>query len=97
MVKLEIVLSDIDYDRLLNTFMPQMKEKLGENSPLSSLLSGGLAGSLLSMAGNSTKDRLAAEVINRNSDMLGRKMEEMAERSGIPGKVKSLRATAVSD
>ena len=97
MVKLEIELSDIDYDQLMETFLPKMKEKLGENSPLSSLLGGGLAGSLLNMAGNSTKDKLAAQVINMNSDMLGRKMEEMAAKNGIPGKVRSLKATAVPD
>ena len=97
MVKLEIELSDIDYDQLLNTFLPKMQEKLGSNSSLSSLLGGGLAGSLMSLAGNSTKDKLAAQVINMNSDMLGRKMEEMAAKNGIPGKVRNLKATAVPD
>ena len=97
MVKLEIELSDIDYDQLMNNFLPKMKEKLGENSPLSSLLGGGLAGSLMSFAGNSTKDKLVAEVINMNADKLGRKLEEVAANNGIPGKVKNLRATAAPD
>ena len=97
MVKLEIELSDIDYDQMMETFLPKMQEKLGPNSPLSSLLGGGLAGSLFSLAGNSTKDKLAAEVINMNSDKLAQKMEEMAAKNGIPGKVKSLKATAVPD
>ena len=95
MVKLEIELSDIDYDQLLNTYLPKMQEKLGENSPLSSL--GGLAGSLLGMAPDSMKDKLAAEAINANADKLSEKMEEMAAKNGIPGKVKNLRATAVPD
>lgn len=95
MVKLEIELSDIDYDQLLNTYLPKMQEKLGENSPLSSL--GGLAGSLLGMAPDSMKDKLAAEAINANADKLSEKMEEMAAKNGIPGKVKTLRATAVPD
>ena len=95
MVKLEIELSDIDYDQLLNTYLPKMQEKLGENSPLSSL--GGLAGSLLGMAPDSMKDKLAAEAINANADKLSEKMEEMAAQNGIPGKVKTLRATAVPD
>lgn len=97
MVKLELELSDIDYDQLLNTFLPKMQEKLGPNSALSSLLGGGLAGSLMSMAGNSTKDKLAAQVINMNSETLSRKMEEMAAKNGIPGKVRNLKATAVPD
>ena len=50
MVKLEIELSDIDYDQMLNTLLPKVQEKLGDNSPLSSLLGGGLAGSLFSLA-----------------------------------------------
>ena len=50
MVKLEIELSDIDYDQLLNTFLPKMQEKLGANSTLSSLLGGGLAGRMLEQA-----------------------------------------------
>ena len=95
MVKLEIELSDIDYDQLLNTYLPKMQEKLGENSPISSL--GGLAGSLLGMAPDSMKDKLAAEAINANADKLSEKMEEMAAKNGIPGKVKTLRATAVPD
>ena len=97
MVKLEIELSDIDYDQMLDTWLPRLQEKIGSNSPLSSLMGGGLAGTLLSLAGNSTKDKLAAEVINRNSDVLGDKLEKMAAQNGIPGKVKSLRATAVPD
>ena len=97
MVKLELELSDIDYDQLLNTFLPKMQEKLGPNSALSSLLGGGLAGSLMSMAGNSTNDKLAAQVINMNSETLSRKMEEMAAKNGIPGKVRNLKATAVPD
>ena len=97
MVKLELELSDIDYDQLLNTFLPKMQKKLGANSTLSCLLGGGRAGSLMSMAGSSTKDKLAAQVINMNSEMLGRKMEEMAAKNGIPGKVRNLKATAVPD
>ena len=95
MVKLEIELSEIDYDQMMEIWLPKLQEKMGSNSPFSSL--GGLAGTLFNLAGNSTKDKLAAEVINRNSDVLGEKLERMAAQNGIPGKVKSLRATAVAD
>ena len=97
MVKLELELSDIDYDQLLEAYLPRIQEKLGDSSPLASLLGGGLAGSLFSLAGSSTKDKLAAEVINMNADKLAVKMEQMAAKNGIPGKVRSLRATAVPD
>ena len=95
MVKLEIELTDIDYDLLLNTYLPKMQEKLGENSPLTSL--GGLAGSLLGLAPDSMKDKMAAEVINANADKLSEKLEEMAAKNGISGKVRNLKATAVAD
>ena len=97
MVKLEIELSDIDYDQLLENYLPKLQEKMGSNSPLSSLLGGGLAGTLFNLAGDSMKDRMAAEVINMNADKLAAKMEEMAAKNGIPGRVKSLRATAVQE
>lgn len=95
MVKLEIELSDIDYDLMMNTLLPKVQEKLGPDSPLASL--GGLAGSLMGFASDAMKDRMAAEIINANADKLAAKMEEMAAKNGIPGKVKTLRATAVAD
>ena len=93
MVKLELELTDIDYDTLLNEYLPKMQEKLGANSPLSSL--GGLAGSLFSLAGDSMKDKMAAEIINMNAARLEQKLEEMAAKNGIPGRVRNLKATAV--
>ena len=95
MVKLEILLSDIDYDQIMNSLLPKIQEELGADSPLSSL--GGMAGTLFSLAGSGMKDKMAAEVINMNADRLSTKMEEMAAKNGIPGKVKSLKATAVPD
>ena len=81
MVKLELELSDIDYDQLLNTFLPKMQEKLGPNSALSSLLGGGLAGSLMSMAGNSTKDKLAADPVI-GEDVLARQGQKPESHRG---------------
>lgn len=98
MVKLELELTDIDYDALINEYLPKFQDKLAESgSPLSSLLGGGLATTLLAHASTSMKDKMAAELINMNAPRLERKMEEMAAKNGLPGRVRNLKATAVSD
>ncbi|MBQ7737908.1 MAG: hypothetical protein IJT62_08770 [Oscillospiraceae bacterium] len=98
MVKLELELTDIDYDFILNEYVPRIAEKLRESgSPLASLLTGGLTTTLFLSSPDSVKDRVTAELINLGSSRLERKMQEMAAQNGIPGKVQNLRATAVSD
>jgi len=98
MVKLEMELTDIDYDSFLREYLPRVQEKLQESgSPLASMLTGGMAGSMLGLMPNSMKDRLAAELINANAARLSEQMEEVARRSGIPGRVRRLQASAGSD
>ncbi|MBR6114549.1 MAG: hypothetical protein IKQ10_05125 [Oscillospiraceae bacterium] len=97
MVKLEIELSDIDYEAMINEYLPKMQDKLEQSgSPLASLLGGGLASSLLLRSSPAMKDRMAAELINMNASRLEAKLEEMAARNGIPGKVRNLKATAIT-
>lgn len=98
MVKLELELTDIDYDYLIREYLPKVQEKLQQNgSALGSLLGGGLAGGMLQMMPSSVKDKLAAELINANAARLEEQMQSLAERNGIPGKVRGLRATAVTE
>ena len=98
MVKLEMELSDIDYDALAQEFLPRVADRLEQNgSPLASLVSGGMAGSLLKMMPESVKDKLAAEMINAAASRMEQSLEEFAAKNGIPGKVKNLRATASAD
>ena len=47
MVKLELELTDIDYDTLLQEYLPRIKDKLEKSgSPLAGMLSGGMGLSL---------------------------------------------------
>ena len=98
MVKLELELTDIDYDFLIQEYLPRVQDKLQQSgSPLSSLLGGNMAGTLLTMAPESVKDRLAAELINAAAPRLSEQLEIVAAKNGIPGKVKNLKATAMQE
>ena len=98
MVKLELELTEIDYDRLIRDYLPKVQEKLQQSgSPLAGMLSGGMAGSVLGLMPDSMKDKLAAELLNANAERLTAELEKVAERNGLPGRVRNLRATAVND
>ena len=98
MVKLELELTDIDYDALLRDYMPKIKDKLEQSgSPLAGMLTGGMAGTMLQLAPTSMKDRLAAEMLNMNAAKLEQQLTEMAARNGINGKVQNLKAKAVNE
>lgn len=98
MVKLELELTDIDYDALLRDYMPKIKDKLEQSgSPLAGMLTGGMASTMLQLAPASMKDRLAAEMLNMNAARLEQQLTEMAARNGINGKVRNLKATAVNE
>ena len=95
MVKLQLELTDIDYEFLIREYLPKVQEKLElSGSPLSGLLSGGMAETLLLRSPDSVKDKLAAELINMNAVRLEEQLEGVAQRNGIPGKVRNLRATS---
>lgn len=97
MVKLELEITDIDYETLARDYLPRVQEKLQQSgSPLSGMLGGGFAGGMLQLMPESMKDRLAAELINANAARLAGQMEEMARRNGVPGTVRNLKATAVT-
>jgi ornithine carbamoyltransferase len=84
MVKLELELTDIDYDTLLRDYLPRIKDRLEQSgSPLAGMVSGGMASTLLQMAPASMKDRLAAEVLNMNAAKLEQQLSEIAARNGV--------------
>ena len=98
MVKLELELTDIDYDTFLREYLPKIKDKLEQSgSPLAGMVSGGMAGTLLQMAPTSMKDKLAAEMLNMNAAKLEQQLSDMAARNGFSGRVQNFKATAVSD
>ena len=98
MVKLELELTDIDYDTLIREYLPKIKDKLEQSgSPFAGMASGGMAGTLLQMAPTSLKDKLAAEMLNMNAPKLEQLFSDMAARNGLSGKVQNFKATAVAD
>ena len=93
MIHIEMDLTDIDYEKVVNEYLPKAQEKLEEKgSPLSSLLAGGAG--LFRMAPDSMKDRLVAELLNANAERISEELEKVAEKRGIPGKLRNLRASA---
>lgn len=89
MIKLELELTEIDYNALL----PMIRARLEQSgSPLAGLVSGGMG-----MIPDSMKDRLAAEMLNANASMLTGQLEAMAAQNGIRGKVRNFHASAGKD
>ena len=87
MIKLELELTDIDY----NAVLPMLKERMEQSgNPLAGMLSGGMIG----MIPDKMKDKLAAELINANAANLTAQLEAVAAQNGVAGKVKNFRATA---
>ena len=99
MIKIELELTDIEYDALLDAYLPQLQGKLGESgSPLARLLAGGAPASLaraaLSRAPQSAKDKLAAELLNANAEKLKGELTRFAAENGIRGRIAAFRARA---
>ena len=64
MIKLEMELSDIDYEVLVKEILPKVADRLKQNgSPLAPLLSGGMAANVLLRASDSVRDRMAAVTV----------------------------------
>ncbi|MCD8051750.1 MAG: hypothetical protein LUE89_08745 [Clostridiales bacterium] len=98
MIKLELEISKVDYETLLN-LLPQMGEQLRQSgNPVGMLLSNGMSAGMakkvLSTLSQEQKDRLAADLINGNSRKLIDKTEELAQQNGVGLKIASLEATA---
>ena len=96
MVKLELEITDIDYNALLERYLPEMAEKLrAGGNPLGSLLGGPLGRSMLERMPTATKEKMTAELLNSSAPRLTPKLEEFAAQNGAPLRVASLRAVAV--
>ncbi|MCC8076502.1 MAG: hypothetical protein LIO95_11305 [Clostridiales bacterium] len=98
MIKLELEISEVDYEALLN-LLPQMGEQLRRSgNPVGMLLSNGMstgmAKRVLSTLSQEQKDRLAADLINGNSQKLIDKTEDLARQNGVGLKIASVEATA---
>ena len=92
MIHIELDLTDIDYERVINEYLPVAQAKLEEKgSALGPMLAGGAG--LFRLAPDSMKDRLVAELLNANNEKIPEELEKAAEKRGIPGRVRNLRAS----
>lgn len=81
MIKLEMELSDIDYEVLVKEILPKVADRLKQNgSPLAPLLSGGMAANVLLRASDSVRDRMAAEILNAAAPRLTGTLEKLCRR-----------------
>lgn len=88
MIKVEIELEDIDYDSLIEQFLPLMIEKLRQsNNPVAMLISNGMPASMAKMIikklPKATKDQLTADLINANKDKISEFLKENAAQNKV--------------
>ena len=96
MIQISITLDDVDFDGLIDQYLPFLLEKLkngdGPGSLLSAGVPAGLARSALHRLPQDKKERLAAELINKNSDRLAEKIEDLARENGVGIKIGGITA-----
>ena len=99
MVKIEIELSDIDYEALAEQYLPLVADKLNAGGGAAALLAGGVSGGMakrmLSAMPQASKDRLAAELINSNRDKLIEVFEDFLAKQRLSARVNGFRAYGV--
>lgn len=101
MIHMELTLEDLDYDMLIDRFLPVIREKLQQNSnPIAMLLSNGMpaamAKTILKQLPQDKKDQLAADLINQFSGKIGQAVEDAAVQHDIRVAVRDLQARSGS-
>ena len=95
MLKLELELSAIDYEALIEVALPLVGDKL-ENQPLGRLLGSGassaMAKAALSVMSQEKKNRMAASLVNDNAERIAAAIENAAAKNGISCRVRGVRA-----
>lgn len=99
MLKLELELTDLNYDTMLEQLLPRLTDQLrSSGNPVGMLLSNGMnagmAKKIIAGLSQEQKDKLLADMLNANSAKLIAKAESYAAQNGIQGKVVSVRAIA---
>ena len=97
MIRIETTIDELDYDSLLDQYLPAIAEKLRETgNPVGMLLSNGMPASMAKgiVAGlpQSARDKLAADLLNANGARLGQKVEELAVGKGVHVRVSAVHA-----
>ena len=102
MIKVEIELSDIDFDSLIDQFLPVMIEKLRQSDNAASrLISKGMPSSMAKMIlkklPKATKEQMTADLINSNKIPIGGFLKDIAGQNKIRMNLSDMRAKAVGD
>ncbi|NCB50423.1 MAG: hypothetical protein EOM54_00885 [Clostridia bacterium] len=99
MIHVDITLEDIDFDSLIDQYLPMIMEKMRDSdNSISRLLSGGMPANMAKAAlhklPQDKKERIAAELINRNSAKLRAKAESFAKENGVAVKIGRITASS---
>ena len=97
MIRLTIELEDVDFDVLIEHYLPVIGEHLrSSGNPLGTLLynsaSASVAKGMLRTLSPEKKERLAADLINGNRQRFISSLEELAASHGFQGRIRSLQA-----
>ena len=93
MIRLELEVSELDSDALVELYLPQFTEKLKrEGNPLHAMLNPTVIKTLLKTMSQDKKEQLACDLINGNSEKMATLFEESAARRGIRIKINSAKA-----
>lgn len=98
MIKLELEVSELDYEALVDSLLPLMGDHLrSSGNPVGMLLSNGMSGGMakriLRGMPKEQVEGLVADTINANSAKLSRKAEQIAAQQNVHVKVGAVRAS----
>lgn len=98
-MKIEIEVDNIDYDNLVDQFLPVITDNLrASKNPVALLISNGmpaaLAKTVLKGLSREKKDELVAEIINANSDKIKKAATEFIASNKVKLRVKRVIASA---
>lgn len=97
MIKLEIMIDEVEYDAILKRFWPVISEKMKDSShPAAKMIGSGLPPAMVqgfvAALPQSKKDKFAADFINSHEKDVVDKLEDLAKNAGIGVDIASIRA-----
>jgi hypothetical protein len=97
MIEVRFELDEVDFDTLIDRYLPQIGEQLrNSGNPVGMLLSNGmsseLAKTILHGLGQEKQEQLCADLINGNHQRMTATLENQAQQQGVRLRVRNLRA-----
>ena len=94
MLKLELVIDELDYESIFDQYGPMITEKLRESGNPAGMLPPALIKGFIVGLPKQKRDKLAADLINNNRGKLQRGIEDMAASKGVKLMVIGVKAEA---